>query len=142
VPLELPEGLIGREYDRAEHGPVTEEELIAFARALGSTEPCYTQPGPGLIAHPTFCVQFRGTKFYPENLPREIDFRTGLDAGKDVELGVPLRPGDTVHVSCTVHEVYEKTGRSGSMFFLVTRFRLANQRGEMLAVIDNRFMHR
>jgi N-terminal half of MaoC dehydratase len=142
VPLELPPGLLGREFDRAEHGPVTAEELIAFARAVGATDPRYLEPGPDLVAHPTFCVQFRGAKFYPDNLPREIDFRRGFDAGKDLELGVPVRPGDTLTVCCTVHDVYEKTGRSGSMFFVVTRFTLTNQRSETVAVIDNRFMHR
>ena len=68
--------------------------------------------------------------------------RTGFDAGKDIEFGVPVRPGDTVEVRATLHEVYKKTGRSGAMYFLVTRLTMSNQRGEMLAVIDNRFMHR
>jgi hypothetical protein len=28
------------------------------------------------------------------------------------------------------------------MYFVVIRFIMTNQRGEMLAVVDNRFMHR
>jgi hypothetical protein len=142
VPLDLDPAIIGREFDRAEFGPVTAEELIEFARALGETRPEYTQPGSALVGHPTYCVRYKGHRFYPENLPPTIDLRRGLDAGKDIEFGVPVVPGDMVHVRCTLHEVYEKTGRSGSMVFVVIRFILTNQRGEMLAIIDNRFMHR
>jgi acyl dehydratase len=142
VALALDPSVIGQEFDRATFGPVTSEELIAFAQALGETRPEYTRPGPDLRGHPTFCVRYKGNRFYPENLPKAINVRTGFDAGKDIQLGVPLRPGDTVEVRSTLHEVYEKTGRSGSMVFVVIRFTMTNQRGEAVAVIDNRFMHR
>ncbi len=140
--LVLDPSILGQEFDRATYGPVTADELIAFARALGETRPEYTEPGPDLVGHPTYCVRYRGTKFYPENLPKTINVRSGFDAGKDLQLGEPVRPGDTVEVRCTLHEVYEKTGRSGSMVFVVIRFTVTNQHGAMLAVIDNRFMHR
>jgi 3-methylfumaryl-CoA hydratase len=65
-----------------------------------------------------------------------------FDAGKDIELGVPIRPGDVIRIVSTLHEVYEKTGRTGSMIFVVVRFRLTNQRDETVAVVDNRFMYK
>src|SRR5262245_40725252 len=142
MPLEIDAAIIGKEFDHTVYGPVTEEEIVGFARALGETRPEYTRPGPDLVAHPTFCVRYKGNKFYPESIPKTINVRTGFDAGKDLELGVPVRPGDTIEIRSTLHEVYEKTGRSGSMIFVVIRFTMTNQRGEMLAVIDNRFMHR
>jgi hypothetical protein len=142
VPLDVDPAIVGREFDHAVHGPVPAEELIAFARALGETRPEYTEAGPDLVGHPTYCVRYKGSRFYPENLPRAIDVRRGFDAGKDIELGVPVRPGDTIDVRCTLHEIYEKTGRSGSMYFVVIRFTMTNQRGEMVAIVDNRFMHR
>jgi hydroxyacyl-ACP dehydratase HTD2-like protein with hotdog domain len=106
------------------------------------TQPEYTQPGPDLRAHPTWAVRYHGRRPYPERLPSELDFRRGMDAGKDVEFGVPIRPGDAITVRSTLHDVYEKTGRSGSMTFVVLRVTLTNQRGERVAVVDNRFMHR
>lgn len=142
MPLDIDPAIIGEEFDRATYGPITAEELIAYARALGETRPEYTEPGPGLVGHPTYCVRYRGTKWFPENLPKTIDIRRGMDAGKDIEFGVPLRPGDTVDLRCTLHEIYEKTGRTGSMYFTVLRFTMTNQRGETVAVVDNRFMHR
>jgi len=142
VPLDLDPAIIGQELDRTVEGPVTAEELVAFARALGETRPEYTEPGPDLVAHPTYCVRFRGGRFYPESLLKLIDVRSGFDAGKDIRLGEPIRPGDTIEVRSTLHEVYEKTGRTGSMYFVVIRFTLVNQRGDTVAVVDNRFMHR
>jgi acyl dehydratase len=142
MPLDVAPGVIGQEFDRSVYGPVTADELIAFAKAVGETRPVYTQPGPDLVAHPTYPVRFRGRRFYPDRLPAGIDMRTGFDAGKDLELGVPIRPGDTCTVSATLHEVYEKTGRSGTMVFVVIRFTITNQRGELVATVDNRFAHR
>lgn len=142
MPLDIDPAIIGEEFDLATYGPVTAEELVEFARALGETRPEYTQPGAGLVGHPTYCVRHKGNRFYPDNLPKSINIRAGFDAGKDIELGVPVRPGDTINVRCTLHEVYEKTGRTGSMYFVVIRFTMTNQRDEMLAIIDNRFMHR
>jgi len=142
MPLEFDPAILGKEFDRAKHDPVTAEELIAFSRALGETAPCYVEPGPYLIGHPTHCVRFRGQKFFPDDLPAGLRIRMSFDAGKDIELGVPLRPGDRITVSSTLHQIYEKTGRSGSMVFVVIRFTLTNERGEMVATIDNRMMYR
>jgi hypothetical protein len=142
VPLDIDPSIIGQEFDRTVSARVTAEDLIAFAKALGETRPEYTEPGPGLIGHPSYCVRYKGERFYPENIPKNINVRSGFDAGKDIELGVPIRPGDTIQIRSTLHEVYEKTGRSGSMYFVVIRFTMTNQRGEMLAIVDNRFMHR
>jgi acyl dehydratase len=142
VPLGLDPSIIGREFDRVVFGPVTADELIAFARALGETRPEYTQPGPGLIGHPTYCVRYRPRAMYPEGLSMVIDVRSGFDAGKDVQFGRPVRPGDTVEVRSVLQELYEKTGRTGRMCFVVVRFTITNQAGETLAVVDNRYMHR
>lgn len=142
MPLEFDRSILGREFDRVETAPVRAESLIAFARALGETRPCYTEPGPDLIGHPTYCVRYRGRKFLPDDLPPGLDARMSLDAGKDIEFGVPIRPGDTVRVVSTLHDVYEKTGRTGTMVFLVVRFTVTNDRGEHLATIDNRMMFR
>ena len=122
-----------------QEGAVEHDDL---ARALGETRPEYTLDGPDLVGHPTFCVRYKGDRFYPDRLPKTINVRSGFDAGKDIQLGVPVRPGDTIEVRSILHEVYEKTGRTGSMYFVVIRFTMTNQRGETLAVVDNRFMHR
>jgi hypothetical protein len=45
-------------------------------------------------------------------------------------------------LSSHVKEIYEKTGRSGSMVFVVIRSTLTNQSNEVVAHIDHRFMNR
>ena len=140
--LDLDPAILGQEFDRAVSDPITVTELIDFARALGETAPCYVEPGPELRAHPTFCVRFKGHKFFPDTLPENLRFRMSFDAGKDIALGEPIRPGDTITVASTLHEVYEKTGRSGSMIFVVVRFTMTNQQGDLVATVDNRFMYK
>ena len=142
MPGSVDPALIGSEFDVVEYPPVMAGELIAFAQALGATEREYTQPGPDLRGHPTYCIRYHGRRPYPERLPSGLEWRRGMDAGKDVEIGVPIRPGDAITVRSVLHDVYEKTGRSGSMTFVVLRLTLTNQRGERVAVVDNRFMHR
>ena len=114
----------------------------------GETNPLYTDPaaaarGPhgGLIAPPTFAVSLRGKHFMPREMPRNLG-RNGFDAGKDIEIGAPIRPGDVLTASSTVHDIYEKTGRSGTMVFIVFRTTVTNQRGETVAVVDQKMMFR
>ena len=57
--------------------------------------------------------------------------------------GLDLAFRDTVApVFEFLHDVYEKTGRTGTMVFVVVRYTLSNQRGEQVAIVDNRFMYR
>ena len=139
LPLGLDRSLIGAEFDSSTSEPVAAEHIRAYADALGEAHPSYLGPDP--IAPPTFCVKFRGTRFHHTAIPREA-FHGGFDAGKDIHFGVPIRPGDVIHTRNVLHDVYEKTGRSGSMVFVVARQTMTNQRGEMIAVIDSRFMLR
>jgi len=143
---ELDRALIGEEFDRVVSPPVAAAEIIRFARAYGETDPSYTDeeaarrgPHGGLIAPPLFAVGLRRERFMPASIPTKVIYR-GMDAGKDVEVGVPIRPGDVLTSVATVHDIYEKTGRSGAMMFLVFRTVVTNQRGETAAIIDQRML--
>lgn len=146
--LAFDRSIVGQEFDRTVFEPVTQEQIVAYARAYGETNPLYTDedaakvgPYAGLIAPPTFVFRLRGKHFMPKRLPVEVS-RAGFDAGKDLELGVPVRPGDVLTTSTTVHDIYEKTGRSGTMVFLVLRTTVTNQKQESVAIIDQRMMFR
>jgi ribosomal protein S28E/S33 len=142
MPPAIDPALVGRVFDETEIGPIATDDVLAFNAALGESAACYALPGLELRAHPTFCVTFRGRQGFPKDFPAHLLGRMSFDAGKDLELGEPIRPGDTVRVVSSVHEIYEKTGRTGTMTFVVVRFVLTNQRGEHLATIDNRLMYR
>jgi len=139
LPLGIDAKLIGEEFDSSTSEPVTADEIHEYAASTGDAHPAYQGATP--IAPPTFCVKFRGNRFFHPALPPKA-FLRGFDAGKDIEFGVPIRVGDVVHTSNVLHEIYEKTGRSGSMIFIVTRQTMTNQKGEKVATIDSRFMLR
>jgi len=145
--LTFDRNIIGREFDRTVFPPVTKEEILSYAAAYGETNPLYTDeaaarrgPYGTLVASPTFPFRLRGHHFMPKSLAHVG--RAGLDAGKDVELGEPVRPGDVLTASSTIHDIYEKTGRSGTMHFIVIRTVVTNQDGKTVAVIDQRMMFR
>jgi len=139
LPLGIDPTLIGVEFDSSTSEPVTADEIHEYASSTGDRHPAYQGADP--IAPPTFCVKFRGNRFFHPALPPQA-FLRGFDAGKDIEFGAAIRAGDVIHTSNVLHEIYEKTGRSGSMVFIVTRQIMTNQRGERVAVIDSRFMMR
>ena len=132
--LEFDRSILGTEFDRTAFAPISAEEIRVYAAASG--EPC---PAPD-VAPPTFVLRQRGDRFMPANIAKLG--RVGFDAGKDIEFGVPVRVGDVLTAVSTVHDIYEKTGRSGSMGFLILRTELTNQHGERVAVIDQKMMFR
>ena len=76
---------------------------------------------------------------YPGNRPKTINLRTGLEEGKDIQFGVRAAGDATKYAE--LHEVYEKTaGREA--WFRGHPLTMHNQDGQLVAIIDNRFMHR
>jgi acyl dehydratase len=132
--LDFDRSVIGSEFDRTVFAPVTKDAILEYAEASGEPSPAEQ------TASPTFVVRLRGHRWMPTNMPNLG--RTGFDAGKDIEFGSPVRVGDVLTAVSTVHDIYEKTGRSGSMAFVVLRTVVTNQRNEQVAVIDQKMMFR
>jgi len=139
--------LIGRVFETTDPVPVTAEMINKFVEAIGEQNPLHTDdaaaakgPYGGLTAPPSFAVTFRNGQHFFQHVPRFG--KQGFDAGKDVEFVAPIRPGDSVTLSSHVKEIYEKTGRSGSMVFVIVRTTLKNQKDEVVAHVDHRFMNR
>jgi hypothetical protein len=137
--VNLDRSLIGSEFDFTVFEPVTSDEILEYSAASGEPS-ALPDEADGVVAPPTFVVRLRGQRFMPASLA-EIG-RHGLDAGKEIELGVPIRAGDVLAARSTVHAIYEKTGRSGTMTFLVLRTAVTNQRDEQVAIIDQKMMFR
>lgn len=133
--------IVGQEFDRTSFPTVTAEQIVAYAVACGETDPRWLAPGPALVAPPTFVFSLRGKHFVPKNMPINLG-RNSFDAGKDIEMGADVVPGDALTSISTVHDIYEKTGRTGSMTFVVFRTTVTNQRQEMVAVVDQKMMFR
>jgi acyl dehydratase len=145
--VEYDPALINKVFEVTDPVSVTREKIDKFCAAIGESNPLYTddeaaKDGPygGIVAPPSFAVMFRNGRHFFENVPRFG--RRGFDAGKDVEFVAPIRPGDAITLSSHVKEIYEKTGRTGTMVFVVIRSTLKNQNNEVVAHIDHRFMNR
>ncbi len=54
-------------------------------------------------------------------------------AGWDIELGVPIRPGDVITVREKVASIEEKQGRKGKLIVVKKESQHTNQRGEFVA---------
>lgn len=134
--------LIGRVFETTDPVPVDAEMIRTFTATIGDTNPQHNDPSVagGMVAPPSFAVTFRNGRHFFEHVPRFG--KAGFDAGKDVEFVAPIRPGDAITLASHVKEIYEKTGRSGSMVFVVIRSTLTNQKGEVVAHVDHRFMNR
>jgi 3-hydroxybutyryl-CoA dehydratase len=145
--LEFDPAIIGKVFEETDPVAVTAQEIKDFCAAIGETNPWYTdeeqaRKGPygGLTAPPMFVLTFRNRRTFFQNVPRFGT--TGFDAGRDVEFVNPVRPGDTITLVSHVKEIYEKTGRSGAMYFVTIRSTVLNQSKEVVAHIDHRFMGR
>jgi hypothetical protein len=131
---ELKEKWTGWEFDlrdfAVEPGP-----MLDFAVACGETLPKYVDPDdPEFQAVPSYCARFHGHRQLPEKFP--MNRAESFDGGKCVEYKAPIRPGDTLTARSTIHNIFEKTGRSGGMMFVVHRMAFTNQHGELVSVVD------
>lgn len=129
--------LIGKVFETTEPVEVKAERIRTFCETLGENNPIYAD---GKVAPPAYAVTFRNGRHFFQHVPRFG--RAGFDAGKDVEFIRPIHAGDKIMLSSHVKEIYEKTGRTGTMVFVVVRSTLTNQNGEQVAHIDHRFMNR
>lgn len=110
-------------------------EMVEFAEACGETLPQYTNPDhQDFQAVPSYTSRFHGRRALPEGFPVEME--QSFDGGKCVEWKAPIRAGDTITGQSHLHDVYEKTGRSGGMVFIVHRMEFTNQRDELVSVVD------
>jgi len=132
--------LFGRVFETGEAVTVTAESIRTFCASIGEDNPLYTSEHNGVLtAPPSYALVFRNGDNFWRNVPR---IGRGFDAGKEVEFFAPIRAGDRITLATELKESYEKTGRSGTMIFVVVRSTLANHRGETVAHIDQRYVYR
>jgi acyl dehydratase/predicted metal-dependent phosphoesterase TrpH len=139
--LEFDRSVVGREVHVGTL-EVTAESVRHYCDALEETNPLYTdeqfatEQGPykGLIAPPGI-LQTARLQSPPDPQVKFGD--QAFMAGTRQEFFFPIRPGDVIDAYGQVKEVYEKTGRSGRMVFVVRSTRYVNQHGENVAITEN-----
>lgn len=131
---------VGLQFDESTF-EMKSERMAAFATGCGETEPRFIEPEDSEFeAVPNYATCFHGRRNLPEHFP--VDIRRSFDAGKCCESLAPIRSGDTITASSHIHDIYEKTGRSGPMMFVVHRMEFTNQADTKVAVVDWRMVMR
>ena len=137
---ELKDRFVGHQFDEKDF-EIQSEDLVEFAASCGETHPRFVDPShPDFQAVPNFTTRFHGHRQLPEGFPMET--RRSFDAGKAVEMKGPIRPGDTITARSQIHDIYEKSGRSGGMLFCVHRMEFYNQREELVSIVDWKLVQR
>jgi len=136
---ELKKRWVGFEFDLDDF-EVSEQEMLDYALAVGEREPRFVDPGhPDFQAVPSFPAKFVSRhRVLPEGFPPMG--RRSFDAGKCVTALGPIRADMVLSGKSLIADIYEKTGRSGPMRFVVHRMEFANPAGEMVAVVDWRLV--
>jgi len=100
--------------------------LKRFAEAIGDDNPRWNTEAP-----PTFLVALAPVSLH---LSEAEEYGKGwLNGGNRFEYFEPVRVGDQVTATGKVADVYEKTGASGSLLFIIFETDYVNQHGRTVA---------
>ena len=136
----LKEEFVGHEFDEVEFD-VRAEALSEYAAARGETADYYLDPEhPQLRAVTNYTTRYHGRRSLPEGFP--IKMHASFDAGKSVQFLGDIHPGDKLIARSHIHDIYEKTGRSGGMLFIVHRMEFSTQANEPVSIVDWRMVVR
>ena len=141
--IQINKALLGREYPpyavTVERGKIKE-----FARAIGDDEPLYLDDRVGaasawgdVIAPPTFSITFRDEAADTAAFLKELgtDISRILHGEQEFEIFRPLQPGQTYLCRAKIVDIYEKTGRTGPMAFVVRETTIADGSNEIVATM-------
>ncbi len=140
--LDFDRSVLGVEVDIGDYH-VTKEEIIAYARALGETNPLYVdeeaaKSGPyGAVIAPAGFYTYMKFRPGPNLKLRVHEDRLGYMAGQNIQYYEPIRAGDTISARASIDHVYTKTGRTGRLVFVVTRTTYSNQHGRAVMVVES-----
>jgi acyl dehydratase len=135
--------LVGKEYPpyvvTVERGKIKE-----FARAIGDSNPFYLDDRVGqasewgdIIAPPTFATTFRDETADTQAFLRELgtDISRVLHGEQEFELTRPIQPGQTYVCRARIVDIYEKTGRSGPMAFVVRETAITDRHNDVVGTM-------
>jgi acyl dehydratase len=143
MPIEINKAVLGKEYPpyavTVERGRIKD-----FARAIGDLNPLYlddrvgeASPWGDVIAPPTFAVTLRDEAHDTAAFLRDLgtDISRILHGEQEFEIFRPLQPGQTYLCRPKIVDLYEKTGRSGPMAFVVRETTITDRANEIVATM-------
>ena len=118
-------------------------KIKEFARAIGDPSPFYLDDAVGrasewgdIIAPPTFVTTFRDEKADTGSMLADlgVDISRILHGEQEFEHHKPIRPGETYLCRSRITDVYEKSGRSGPMAFVLREMTVTDAENEIVCV--------
>ena len=143
MPIQINAGIKGNEYPPY---AVTVERgrLKDFARAIGDLSPFYLDDRVGaasefgdVIAPPTFAITFRDEQADTNTMLKDLGVNISriLHGEQEFELHRAILPGETLLCRPKITDVYEKSGRSGAMAFVVRETSVTDAKNELVATM-------
>jgi acyl dehydratase len=142
MPIQINTSIVGKEFPpyvvTVERGKIKE-----FARAIGDSSPLYLDDRVGqasewgdIVAPPTFLTTFRDDTHDTGAFLRELgtDISRILHGEQEFEIHRPIRPGETFLCRSRVVDIYEKSGKTGPMAFVVRETSITDTTNDIVAV--------
>lgn len=143
MPIQINTSIKGKEYApyvvHVERGKIKE-----FARAIGDLSPFYlddevgrASPWGDVIAPPTFAITFKDEKADTGSMLKDLgtDISRILHGEQEFEHWKPIRPGDTLLCRTRIADIYEKSGKSGPMAFVVRETTITDADNDVVAKV-------
>lgn len=131
---------------------VTAEHVADFARALGDENPLYldaavARRGPfgALVAPPTYPIAFMiqamsgGMETF---LELGLNFMTLVHGEQEFEYVRPVRAGEALTLTGRIADIYDKTGSSGTLDFVVLETEACDGEGKRVFFSRNTLISR
>jgi len=141
----LDKSKIGKEYPEIRF-EIEKGKIREFGKAIGDKNPVYyyedaakKEGFEGLAMPPTFPTTFTAFSLTGGGLfgildDLNIDLVKVLHGGQEYEYLKPIKPGDTVTGKAKIANIFEKSGKGGTMDFVVLETTYANQDGEKVLI--------
>ncbi len=137
---ELKEKFLNLEFDTKEF-ELDADKVVIVAKMSGETLPQFTDPNHSdFQAPPAFIASLAAGRHLPIEFPKLGGIP--MDGGKAVTCIHPVKVGEPLTGRTHLHDIYDKTGRSGRMVFLVSRMEIFDASGTHLATSDSRMVIR
>ena len=115
--------------------PVEAGHVKRFAAAIGDPSPRWTKEAP-----PTFLVALAPVSLH---LADAEEYGQGwLNGGNRFEYFAPVLIGDEITATGRVADVYEKSGSSGDLLFIIFETNYVNQKGVVVAKLRGTMIRR
>ena len=116
-------------------------KLATVARVSGETRAEYLDvQRDDFQASPAFIASLAAGRHLPLDFPNLGGIP--MDGGKAVTCIAPVKPGVPLTGRTHLHDIYAKSGRSGSMVFVVSRMEIYDAAGAHVATSDSRMVIR